>query len=477
MAVITLSNQNLVIATPQTFLPSDTAAGVTTLTVANTSGFENGQVIIIGVLGNEKSEIAQLNSVVDNTTITLNSGTSFPHSASSVINVVQYDYAEFSTAVTTDGSKTTLATIPVWADNLSTNYIDNTVSSGYYFGRFYNSISGTFSSYSSPIPVEGYGIYSARAIIDGALGEINKQTSEVLTDQFAFQMLDAFQTDVLKELKRWSFMQQFDANVGKFRVGEWRIAMPSDINDPDTNKSIYNIRVGTNGRLAWVDKAKWDDLIFNLAYTTLAADVNLGDTTMTLTDSSDFNFPNADNTNAGGTVVIGANTYTYTDNDPSTGILTLDSAITSANTATAGQDVFQNANQGLPEYFTVFGGYFYYWPITSLEYDQRNAWMDYYLQQSRILTDSDTIIVPDPLAASYFLQWKFLKKMNNGNEDVSSTAAQNNYIARREKLKSKEVLNRNFKLHARFQNFAIQEGSDSGDPRFIRDGNFPNTGF
>ena len=477
MAVITLSNQNLVIATPQTFLPNDTTAGVTTLTVANTAGFQDGQVIIIGTLGNEKSEIAQLNSVVDATTLTLNGATTFPHSASSTINVVQYDYAEFSTASTVDGSKTVLATVPVWADNLSTNYIDNTVSSGYYFGRFYDSISGDFSSYSSPIPVEGYGIYSARAIIDAALGEINKQTSEVLTDQFAFQMLDAFQTDVLKELKRWSFMQKFDENIGTFNVGEWKIALPSDIDDPNTNKSIYNVRVGANGRLIWIDKAKWDDFIFNLAYSTLAADLNIGDTTMTLTDSSDFNFPNADNTDAGGTVMIGANTYSYTDNNPSTGVLTLEEAITADNEATAGAEVFQNANSGLPQYYTIFDGYLWYWPITSLEYDQRNAWMDYYTKQLRITSDSDEIVVPDPLAASYFLQWKFLKKLNNGQEDASTQAAQANYINRRNTLKNKDVKNRVFKMHSRFQNFAIQENSDSGDPRFIRDGNFPNTGF
>lgn len=477
MAIVTLQNTNLVIATPMTFLLSDAAAGDTTLNVGNTTGFEANQIIIIGSLGNESSEIVTINSVAAPSTITIINGTSYPHSASTSMQLTQYDQAEFSTAGSTSGSKTILNTINIWADNVSTNYIDTTVSSGYYFGRFYNSLTNTYSGYSDPIPVSGYGLYAARTIINAALGEINKQTSEVLSDSFAFQMLDAFQTDVLKELKRWSFMQKFDFIAGQFNVGEWTIDLPSNIDDAETNKSIYNIRVGTNGRLAWIDKAKWDDFVFNLAYTTLASDLNAGDLTMALIDSSDFNFANAQNTDGSGTVVIGNNSYNYSENDPNTGILTLTTVITSDNEAVAGNWVFQNANQGLPQYYTVFDGKIWYYPITSEEYHKRNAYMDYYVQQTKIASDSDTILVPDPMAASLFLQWKFLKKLNNGQEDASSIAAQNNYLKRREKLKSKEVLNRNFLLHPRFQNFAIQENSDSGDPRYIRDGNFENTGF
>lgn len=477
MGIIQLSNQGLVLETPLTFFTNDTASGQTTITVQNTTGFADNQILILGNLGNQGAEIVSINGTPTNTTITLDAATIYPHSAGTIVQVIQYDQVEFSTATTTTGSKSVLATVDLWADNLSTNYIDNAGSTGYYFGRFYNSVSATFSAYSDPIPVDGYGLYTARAIIDAALGEINKQTSQVLSDSFAFQQLDAFQTDVLKELKRWSFMQKFDYVAGQFNVGEWRIAMPTDIEDPNTNQSIYNIRVGTNGRLTWIDKAKWDDFIFNLAYSTLAANLTAGATTMTLTDSGDFNHVTADNTDGSGTVIIGGNSYDYSDNDITTGILTLTTTITADNTATTGQYVFQNANQGLPQYYTIFDGYFWYWPITSSEYDGLNAFMDYYTKQIRIQQDSDEIVVPDPLAASYFLQWKFLKKLNNGLEDDAATAAKGNYLARREKLKSKKVMNRMFKMSPRFQNFAIQEQWSSGDPRYIRDGNFPNTGF
>lgn len=462
---------------PQTLLVSNTASGVTSLTVKNSSGFSSTlyPYLIIGEIGNQGTEIVATTAISNISTITCGA-TSFPHSAGTPIYAIKYNQVEISWAGTVGGSKTVLVTTALTPDLSTTIYYDAD-SGAYYYARFKNQAGSTFSPYSDPAPVDGYTIYSARSIIDAALGEINKKTDDVLTDQFAFQMLDSFQTDVLKEQKRWSFMQSFDTIIGQFNVGEWKIALPTNIDDPDTNKSIYNVRLGANGRLTWIDKAKWDDFIFNLAYTTLADNLDIGDLVMTLTNSGDFNHITESNTDGSGTVIIGGNSYNYSANDTATGILTLTTAITSANTAVIGQDVFQNANQGLPDYYTIFDGFLWYWPITASQYDGNNSYLDYYTKQLRIQHDSDEIVVPDADAASLYLQWKFLKKLNNGEETTGSASAMNNYIRRRETLKTKASKNRTFKMNPRFQNFAIQEQWNSGDPRFIRDGAFPNTGL
>lgn len=464
-----------------TFLTNDTAATQTTFVVQNITNLATNQYLLLGQPGNQGSEIVQINGAPSGFTVTLVAATKYPHSASTPVTVLNFNQVEISNAPTVSGSKSVLATIAILADSDIT-YNDLVSTGGYYFARFFNSTGTVFSPYSDPCPYVAYTLLSARSVIDTALGEINKTTSEVLSDEFAFQQLDMFQTDVLRELKRWSFMQKFDAIIGQFKVGQWKLPLPDGttlpaIDDKDTNKSIYNIRVGSNGRMTWIDKAKWDDFIFNLAYSTLSVNLTVGATTMTLVNSGDFTHITPSNTQGSGTVIIGANSYNYSANDITTGILTLTTAITSANTATAGQDVFQNANQGLPTYYTIFDNTVWYWPITSNEYDGNNAFMDYYIKQTRIQKDSDEIIVPDPQCASYFLQWKFLKKMNNGQEDNTTLIQKQNYMDRRNTLKNKEVLNRTFKNHARFQNFAIQEQSNSGDPRYIRDGAFPNTGF
>jgi len=157
--------------------------------------------------------------------------------------------------------------------------------------------------------------------------------------------------------------------------------------------------------------------------------------------------------------------------------LVLKEPVASGEGQDAGSWVFQNGNFGMPDYYTIFGGYLWTWPITADQYDGLNCFMDYYTKQLPITKDSDEIIIPDADAASYYLQWKFLKKLNNGDETPGSSSCMQQYMKRRETLKSKVTKNRTFKQKPRFQNFSIQEQWDSGDPRYIRDGEFRNTGF
>jgi hypothetical protein len=176
-------------------------------------------------------------------------------------------------------------------------------------------------------------------------------------------------------------------------------------------------------------------------------------------------------------VTIGANSYDYTANVTSTGALTLSVAITSANTAAISSDVFQGASQGLPQYWTTYGGQIYYTPNTSADYDGKNLYMDYYIAQTRITSDNQSLIIPDSVVAVNYLCWKFLKKLNNGEETESSLAYMNQFLKRLEKMKQKETLGKTFKLKPRLQNFATQSQFDEDTPRYIRDAGFPSTGF
>jgi len=245
--------------------------------------------------------------------------------------------------------------------------------------------------------------------------------------------------------------------------------LTDDLDDENTNKSIYNIRIGTQQRLTWVDKEKFDEFQVGVAYTTLASILNVSDATMTLTDSSDFEDT--------GTVTIGAYTYDYTANNTTTGVLTLTSVVPASENQAAGADVFQGATQGLPQYWTTYGGYIYFNPITSSDYDGKNIYMDYYIKQISITTDAETIIIPDPTVVINYLCWKFLKKLANGEETPGSQSYMNNYLTRREKMKQKETLGTTFKMRPRVQNFANRSGLNDGTPRNIRDASFPNTGF
>ncbi len=434
---VPISNM-LVDPVAQTYLQSDIAAGSSSIIVQNITNFATNQILLIGDPGNQNSEIIKTSGAPSGSTITLATNTKFAHTASTPVTTLYYDLVQVFTATTVTGSKTQLGsdlTIP--ANQLFTDYNDLAASTGFYFARWKNSISSTTSDYSEPSPVTAYTLSSARSIIDAALGMINKKTSNVLTDEYAFQNIDACQMEVLREFKRWSFMQSFNTIIGTAKTGSWKIAVPADCDDQNTYKSLYNFRIGKELDMVWVDKEAWDDLIAGIAYSTLAVAAAVSDTTLTLANSTDFTDE--------GTIQVGPNQYTWTANNRTTNVLSLGSAVTAI--APVGQDVFQFASLGYPTYWTIWAGYIYHWPAIGSSYNNRNYYLDYYKSLTLITSDYDNIVLPDPTVVQYYLAWKFMLKLQNGEETDASKAMFDNYVLRREKMKQKESINRNFILN------------------------------
>jgi len=452
MANISIKNIDLTVNEPQTFITADTASASGTLTVKNIGGFAVNQTLLLGSLGNEGSEIVKTHASTapSGSTITLAANTVFPHSSSTPLMIMLYDQVEFSNATTIGGSKTVLATQTIDTGSDYSVFNDINSYSGYYFARFKNSISGNFSGYSDPIPTSGYTQLSARKIIDNALQDINKRTSDVLTDDYAFRQIDNCQMEVIRDLKRWSFMQKFDFNLGAVTTGQFKIALPADIDDANSNKSIYNFRIGANQNINWVDKEKWNQILQSVAHTTLASNINVSDATVTLTDSGDF--PTS------GTLTIGANQYTFIANNTTTNVLTLSTPSTTTNTA--GQDAFASASTGMPTYWTTFGGYIYFYPLIDATQNNNNAYMDYYSQLLPTTTDTQTIVIPDPTVVQYYLSWKFSLKLNNGDATPETDAWQKQYLARKAKMIQKETANRTFQLKPRLNRFSMRDGDN-----------------
>lgn len=433
--------QDLLIDPPaQTLLSADVAAGSNQISVANITGFAVNQILLIGDPGNENSEIIKTSasSAPASGIIYLASNTVYAHTASTPVTVLYFDQIQYYNATTVTGSKSQLGSdTNIRADQLTTDYNDTAGSTGYYFARFKNSITSATSPYSSACPVDAYTMLSARSIIDAALGMINKETSPVFTDEYAFQMIDACQMEVLREFKRWSFMQAFNIIIGTTETGTFKILAPDDLDDNLTYKSIWNFRIGREYDMTWVDKAEFDALLQGVGYSTVAVAALAGATTLQLVSTKDF-------THQQGSVQVGPNVYTFTANDTTTNTLTLGSALLAD--VPENQDVFQFVGLGYPTYWTIWDGYIYHWPPTSSPYNGRNYWLDYYKKLVQTTTDTQQIVLPDPTVVQYYLAWKFLLRMNNGEDTPASQGFYNNYILRREKMKQKESTNRNFIL-------------------------------
>lgn len=452
-----IPTRDLLIGAPSSFLTNDFASGVSALTVRNIYGFAINQVLFIGQPGVESSEFVKTHGSTAPTgsTVTLSAVTTQSHSNSDQVYIVQYDQVEISYATTLTGTKTVLTT-----QNLDvaeeTVYYDNTITTGYYFARFKNSITSTFSSYSDGCPIGSYAINTARFIIDSALSEINKESSALYSDEFGFSQINKCQMEVLREQKRWSWMQALGATT-ESSVGMWRIPVPVDLDDQNTNKSTLNFRVGTDPNMIFVYKDEWDNVVQGVSYTQLGSTLNIGDATVTLSDSSNFD--------ASGSLTIGSDTLSYTANNTSTGILTLTAV--STVTYASGYDVFQGATQGTPTYFTINSGYLWHYPVLDSLHDGKDYSLDYYMTLTPINSDTDTIVVPDPVLVIDYLRWKFLKRQNNGDETNGSLEAKQCFKDRLKQLVQKEVMTKKIVMKPRFNDYS-KLGTIDGDGKYVR---------
>ncbi len=137
-----------------TFLSSDITAGANTATVQSIIGFNmswstsSGQVVIVGNVGEEKTEIIKTSSTVlpSGSTLTFASNFQFDHPQDTKISIVYWDRLQHLWSATVTGTKETITAYPVGlqVDHLETQYKDTTKSSGYYFFRFNNTIEGNY---------------------------------------------------------------------------------------------------------------------------------------------------------------------------------------------------------------------------------------------------------------------------------------------------------------------------------------------
>jgi len=298
-----------------------------------------------------------------------------------------------------------MATNDIEADALETIYKDSTYTTGYYFVRFKNSIDSTFSGYSDPIPVGGYADNTVFKIKERALEELGLDISENLTHDWLNRRLWAGRRIVHQKRKRWSWRQQFDYDLGNIATGDYRVAMPTDIADDNTNRDVMGFRISVNENMTPVTKREMDDEWEGTARTTLASAYTVGDGTITLDDSRDLE--------DSGSIEIDEDTIEYSANNRSTGVLTVSTDGSSNHSANV--NVYQNVSFTLPTKFTIYEGYVYFnYPIAS-DYNGMNYWMDYYRTLTAYDSDADVLDEPEYDFYTSWLKYCIKKKQDPKN--------------------------------------------------------------
>ena len=386
----------------ETYLSADMATSSGTLTVKNIAGFAINQILLIGELGAEDSEIIKTHasSAPSGSTVTLASNTGYAHSRGTKVSIIKYDQVELSRAATVSGSKTTLTTtagsgiVSLQADTKEQVYDETEYTSGYYFARFKNSIGGTFSGYSDAVPYGGFTSNTVGYAIDYAMRR-NSLTgfTEKASYQFCLEEINSCLKQIKGKQVHWPGHQTFNYALGQTSRGSHIFTLPSDIYDANSRKSILGVRVGEGDNLTWKDPLEWEnDILADTKFTQVTSAASASNTSLNIDNSYDFDDDGSVNVYVSGTKYT--ITYTGVTRSTTAGVLTgVPASGTGAITVTIPADtyVWQDEEEGQPRYFTIRNGSLEIWPLPDSSYDNMNVMIDYETTASEVDSDADTL--------------------------------------------------------------------------------------
>jgi hypothetical protein len=430
MALLKFPNKSIVNNAPTTYLANDyLSTGITSIVVQNASSGSGYAFVAIESIANEKWEIIPVTSISTNT-ITLTTATVYTHQAGTVVYFLQQNQIEFSRSTTVGGAKTVLATKNISGSDEYTVYDDTANLTGYAYTRLKNSVAATFGAYSSAIPYS-YSRKSARELKTMALLELNEENSPQITDEFVFRMLNKGESEVVSMRKKgkWAWLRTHNYAIGTMAQGGWRLALPADIQDKETDESIEEVKFGVGTNLQYKGLQDWNNMIRGIAYTELTVNMSIGATTI-----NGIIFANFDTS---GTVKIGSNTITYTGKTGTT--LTGCTGVTVA--VDAGATIFQGASFGTPNSYTIQDGYIYMYPIVGTQLAGKAVTVTYYHKPGNISTGYDEVSAPDETALVDYLVWKIDARLNAGGT-ATGQAAYQAFLVKADRMRRQETSGR-----------------------------------
>lgn len=386
--------QSLLERAEETSLTAAVTAAATTLTVKNITGITIDQILLIGELGSDESEIVHTHGATapTGTTITLSTGITRDHSILTRVRLIPYNQVEYSHADTETGAKSVLATETVSGNTEVDSYDDSTETAGFYFWRFKNSIGTTYSDYSDAILYAGKASNSVGYAIDYALRRNDTERSDRITNEFLYEEVNSCLRYITGKRKKWAKLQKFDYVLGQTTRGLDHWTLPTDMYHRDNNRSILDIRVGTDTALAYRDKKEFDSKLSGVYQTDVRTEGAIGAITLEIDNSYDFADSGSVDVFISGTKYT--LTYTGVTRSETAGVLTgIPASGTGSITATIAVDtrVWQDEEEGIPAYYTIYDEKLWIYPLSDASNDDMNVLVDYWTEVSTCDSDGDVL--------------------------------------------------------------------------------------
>lgn len=411
--ILRAPNTDLLISgKPKTFISAGVASASSTLTAESIASFAIGNMLFIGQIGEERTEVSRVHvsTAPSGSTITLNANTGFRHENGTPVYYSDYDQVEFSRATTATGSKTVLATSTITPDQMDTIYDDTTNTTGFGFTRFKNSAGSTFSSYSDAIPYAGYEVDAATTIFDRALSVASAKVNPLLRYEDLLKFLNDFIAFANSKCIRWSEMKVLNTELKTIATGDWEIALPSNIAKASDPSSIIQIHVRGYAPMTYLSQDRWNIVASDLIYSTLTTAITTGSTSIVLTNSYQY----ADS----GSIEIEGDSIQYTGNTRSTGTLTGVTGITASHAAAT--YALQGNSDAEPIWYTVSSsGYIRVFPVCGANVNNRVMYIDYYKKIPTVDTIGDRLGLSDVQPAIDYVAYRIKKHMGGGSLSTS----------------------------------------------------------
>ena len=454
-------------------LDDDAAAGASTITVKSIVGAAINNLLFIREPGNERAEIIATHSATapSGNTVTLAATLVEAHPAGTVIRIVPANQVRFyrsATEVDANASDSALTALAA-AQNIDPTtirnfYDDTTQTSGFYYYRFSDSVNSVNLLYSDPIPWGQSRVAHAEDEVGYLLAftqrKLGHEWDERFSKQTAMDEINACLRYMQGKLKRFSRYLVPDYVVGQTSRGVFDMAVPSDIYDEDSNKSILQLRIdGMTDALIPLDEKEMDALMQGVIRTQVRTLAVVGGTTLEIDNS--FGFSDSGTVHVYTSNAQDEITYTAVTRSATAGVLTGvpasgDGAIGAAHAADV--NVWQNEREGEPRYFNVRQGRVRMYPLPDATWVNKNVKADYYEEATSVDSESDTIDAPRYDAVKHWLLWQGKNYWrNNGKSDTKD----DDFLMFGDILKSAirtEVSGQKFKMRPKINTIAYKSG-------------------
>jgi hypothetical protein len=394
--------------TIQTYLTADVAAAGTALTVKDNSGFSDNDYIIIGNIGEEQTELKQVNAAVSAGTSITSTAVTFPHSAGTKVTLIRYNQvALYGSSSASDSSPTIIGSATGLDVSKGEQEMVASTTYAYYYARYYNSETTTYSSYSDSAAATGLSSKARGEIKKEFLSIYNERIDDLITDEWLNRAINRWQRELNKRRKQWACLRA--STITDTTEDTQKYSLPTDIYDNDSNDSIVSIKFYNQPWLVYVDHEVYDGITYDWIGTTLDGAITSADTTIDLTDASDF-------ASSGNIYIAGdAIAYTGKSSNQLTGVTGIQSAGHSDDA-----EVWQTYDDGQPVKYTVNNGYFYLNPLPDNSNASKNLYLEYWKKFPDLSDDSDETLFHSPENCYFYLHWQasIRRRMEDGTQNA-----------------------------------------------------------